>query len=182
MQSRLFLLCCAVIVSTSITFAQGKRAVPEKNESKIKTLSSEQINGYLNGEEMEMARVAELNHYPGPRQILDLAEKLRLSSRQVEQVADIVERIQDEAMRLGRLIVEREEMLNKMFEADTIDQAILDQHVKEIAALQGELRFVHLSANVETRSVMTARQLQRYIELRGSAKAKVQSPTQPRIR
>ena len=45
--------------------------------------SDEQRSQYLNGEGMWLAKAAELNHYPGPRHVLDIADKLGLSPDQL---------------------------------------------------------------------------------------------------
>src|SRR5208282_406614 len=50
------------------------------NESGV---SDEQRREYLNGEGIGLAKAAELNHYPGPRHVLDIADKLGLSTDQL---------------------------------------------------------------------------------------------------
>ncbi len=46
----------------------------------IKALSPEDIAGLRAGDGMAMAKAAELNRYPGPRHVLDLAGPLALSA------------------------------------------------------------------------------------------------------
>ena len=48
----------------------------EKRE--IKALSQEDVEGYLTGQGMGFAKAAELNQYPGPKHVLELARELRL--------------------------------------------------------------------------------------------------------
>jgi hypothetical protein len=48
----------------------------------IKALSQQDIDDYLNGRGMGYAKAAELNHYPGPRHVLDLAHTLALTPEQ----------------------------------------------------------------------------------------------------
>jgi len=55
-------------------------------------LSDEQRAQYLNGEGMGFARPAELNHYPGPRHVLDNADKLQLSSDQLGKTQELFRR------------------------------------------------------------------------------------------
>jgi hypothetical protein len=52
----------------------------------LKTLSDEDIAALLKGEGMGMAKAAELNGYPGPRHVLDLAQELGLTDSQRLQV------------------------------------------------------------------------------------------------
>src|SRR3990172_8479974 len=55
----------------------------------IKALSPEQIQELRNGDGMGLALAAELNHYPGPRHVLELAHELALSPKQQDQVQAI---------------------------------------------------------------------------------------------
>jgi hypothetical protein len=48
----------------------------------IKALSDEDIAALLKGDGMGFAKAAELNGYPGPKHVLDLAEKLKLTDAQ----------------------------------------------------------------------------------------------------
>jgi len=50
-----------------------------QQERPIKSLSEAEIQGYLNGEGRGLAKVAELNHYPGPQHVLDLADQFALT-------------------------------------------------------------------------------------------------------
>lgn len=53
----------------------------EENHN-IKALSAQEVEGYLNGNGMGLSKVAELNHYPGPKHVLELSEKLELAPKQ----------------------------------------------------------------------------------------------------
>ena len=74
-----------------------------------------------------------------------------------------------EAQRLGKLLLTEESTLERQFREGTISEPLLHGGVERIAALQGELRTVHLRAHLETRSVLTAEQIQHYDQLRGYA-------------
>ena len=50
-------------------------------ERDIKALSAEQVAGYLAGDGMGFALPAELNHYPGPKHVLDLSAVARNDKR-----------------------------------------------------------------------------------------------------
>jgi len=43
----------------------------------------------------------------------------------------------------------------------------METAIAEIATLQGKLRLVHLQAHLETKQVMTQKQVKKYDELRG---------------
>ena len=72
-----------------------------------------------------------------------------------------------EAVRLGRLFVEKEAALNRLFGDVRAGSANLQRLVGETARLQGELRLSHLRAHLEMRSILTPQQIARYNELRG---------------
>jgi Spy/CpxP family protein refolding chaperone len=116
---------------------------------------------------MGLAKPAELNHYPGPKHVLDLAAPLELSAKQKAETQKIFERMRAEAMRLGRLIVERERALDALFAKNAINHASLRTASREIALLQGSLRAAHLRAHVEMKRLLTPAQVRKYDELRG---------------
>jgi Spy/CpxP family protein refolding chaperone len=132
-----------------------------------KTLSADEIQGLLNGNGMGMARAAELNHYPGPRHVLDLASQLQLSGAQRNKTQEIYNRMHDEAVRLGRTILQKEGELENSFKNEGVDSNRLKALVTEIARLRGELRLVHLLAHLEMKGVLSREQIEKYDELRG---------------
>ena len=133
----------------------------------IKTLSKEQIDGYLNARGMGLAKAAELNSYPGPMHVLELKDRLALTPDQVEQTQAAFDDMKSRAIALGRAIVERERELDEAFAKRTIDDRSLDEKVLEIGRLQAELRAAHLRAHLRMREVLKREQIERYDELRG---------------
>ncbi|MGB5815725.1 MAG: Spy/CpxP family protein refolding chaperone [Thermoanaerobaculia bacterium] len=137
----------------------------EKRETKA--LSDEQVAAYLAGDGMGFALPAELNHYPGPKHVLELAAELGLTSEQRARTEEIFREMKDEAQRLGREIVEREKHLDGLFAGGTISQESLTGVVGEIAVLQRELRVAHLRAHLEMVTTLTADQIALYEKHRG---------------
>lgn len=135
----------------------------------IKALPETEIADYLAGRGMGFAKAAELNHYPGPRHVLELTAELSLSAEQRKQVEDIHAIMQSQAIRIGERIVAKERELDQLFAAGKISQRSLSDTVTEIARLQGELRNVHLQAHLAVRPILTAHQIARYDSLRGYA-------------
>ncbi len=133
----------------------------------IKALSAEDVEGYLSGQGMGLARAAELNHYPGPKHVLALADELGLTDAQRARIERIFEKMQTEAIRLGKRILEKEGRLDALFadrEADPGGTRVL---AREIGAFRGDLRFVHLEAHLKMKDLLTEEQVQRYDQLRG---------------
>ena len=138
-----------------------------QEQREIKALSAEEIQGYLSGSGMGLAKAAELHHYPGPRHVLDLAESLQLSAEQRQKTQTIFAAMRTEAVRLGTHLIARERQLDILFAAGTIAEAQVEQLVTEIATIHGQLRAVHLRAHLAQRAILTPDQLHRYDTLRG---------------
>ena len=137
----------------------------------IKALSAEEIEQYRSGEGMGFGLAAELNDYPGPRHVLELAADLELSAEQRAAAQAAYDAMHAEAVRLGEAIVERERRLDALFAVGAVTPEVLRAALEEIGRLQAELRFVHLAAHLETRRILTPAQVERYVHLRGYAGA-----------
>ena len=133
----------------------------------VKALSPEQLDAYRNGTGMGLAIPAELNGYPGPRHILDLADQLHLTADQRSRVQAIFDPMHAGAVRIGAEIVELETKLDRGFAAKTMTSAQLRSMTTRIAELQGRLRFVHLNAHLAAKDVLTTEQVAQYAKLRG---------------
>lgn len=129
-------------------------------------LSDEQRRQYLSGEGMGMAKPAELNHYPGPRHVLDLAEKLALSPEQLAATRALFSEVRDQAQLLGRQIVAREDELDSIFRQQMAEPERVRQLTAGIADLQGQLRALHLATHIRQRALLSAEQIARYDSLR----------------
>ena len=135
----------------------------------LKALSEEEIAAYRSGAGMALARVAELNHYPGPRHVLDLAAGLGLTDAQRAAVEEQFGAMQSEAVRLGAEILAREADLEAMFAGGTAVPDRATALMEEIGHLNGRLRAVHVRAHIATRALLTDDQTAAYDRLRGYA-------------
>jgi hypothetical protein len=160
-----FFLVLLVLVAVS-SFASS---TPYKGEQlrEIKTLSAAEIDSLLNGRGMGFAKAAELNHYPGPKHVLELADDLNLTSAQIAETTIVFNRMTDEAIRLGKELVNGEEELNRLFENSTITAEILDNQLIVLGGVRAQLRGTHLKAHLAQRLVLTPHQLHQYDKLRG---------------
>jgi Spy/CpxP family protein refolding chaperone len=133
----------------------------------IKALAPEEVQAYLEGQGMGLAKAAELNHYPGPRHVLELSEKLQLSTQQISETQAVYDKMHAEAVHLGKEIVESEKKLDELFASGAIDEPQLAALVSEIARLQGELRIIHLRAHWSMKKLLSGSQIAEYDKLRG---------------
>jgi len=151
-----------------ISFAQMKHSPYAGQERReIKALSQEDIEGYLRGRGMGFAKAGELNHYPGPKHVLELAEKLHLSKGQIEKTREVYGEMHEEAVSIGEVMVEKEKILDRLFADQKIDEKTLLELASEIGRLKGKLRAVHLKAHLKMKKILSPHQVERYDELRG---------------
>lgn len=149
-------------------FAQNAPASYAGEQARtVKALSPEHINAYLEGQGMGLAKAAELNHYPGPKHVLELSQKLRLSAQEISNVQAVYDKMHAGAVRVGKDLVDKETKLDALFASGTISDEQLVTAVHEIARLHGELRIIHLRAHLETRKLLSAEQSASYDTLRG---------------
>ncbi|MCI0404733.1 MAG: periplasmic heavy metal sensor [candidate division Zixibacteria bacterium] len=165
---RLALLLTWVTVGSAAALAQTQRS-PYSGEQKreIKSLSTDVVEGYLNGRGMGYAKAAELNSYPGPMHVLQLSDELGLTKKQKAETQKVFEQMRGEAVRLGKSIVEKETELNRLFAETEVNGGNLQAAVEEIAGLQGSLRLTHLRAHLEMKRLLSPEQVSKYDELRG---------------
>lgn len=157
------------VMSVTVLAATGGSPYAGQQQRTIKALSENEINGLLAGKGMGLAKAGELNHYPGPKHVLELKDELQLSAKQLQQTQQLFSAMEQEAMQLGRQIVDKEKQLNTLFANQTVSAASLEKVVKEIGGLRAELRYVHLKTHLQQRELLTAMQLKRYDHLRGYA-------------
>ena len=160
-----------VLALAPATTAMGQQPSPYAGQQNrpIKALSDEEILSYLNGDGMGYAKAAELNRYPGPRHVLDLAPKLDLTEPQRQRLERIYQVMHADAVRLGTRIIQEEAALDSLFESRTIDQRHLRATVEDLARLSGELRLTHLRAHLEVTRILAPDQIIHYVALRGYA-------------
>jgi len=150
----------AVLASRDAPYA-GQQA------REIKSLSKQEISDYLDGKGMGYAKVAELNHYPGPRHVLDLAHELDLSEAQIARSQEIYDAMNAQAIALGRQLVDKERQLDRKFSAATITPESLRTLTEEIGSLQAKIRYTHLRAHLDEVAALNPQQVRRYDQLRG---------------
>jgi uncharacterized protein (DUF305 family) len=137
--------------------------------SSVRGLSPQEVDDLLAGRGMGFARMAELNHHPGPRHLLDLQTQLQLSPEQVAAIEEIFTQMQAQAQALGAQIVAQEQQLSAAFASGALDEATLEAQVMALADLYGQLRLVHLRAHLQVTPLLSAEQIAAYDELRGYA-------------
>ena len=133
----------------------------------ISALAPEKVEDLLAGRGSGYALAAELNHYPGPTHVLQMANELSLTLDQERIVHDIFAAMKKEAQTYGRELVDLEAELDQAFRQGSVTKPSLKDLTAEIARVEGQLRSAHLAAHVELKAVLTPTQVNRYDQLRG---------------
>ena len=133
----------------------------------IKSLSDADIAGYRAGQGMSMALPAELNGYPGPLHVLELAEKLALSAEQRQASQQLYERMKSAAVSAGESLIAAERALDRMFASRNATEPALAEHLAKVSQAQARLRGVHLQAHLEQVRILKPEQVSQYNKLRG---------------
>lgn len=156
---------CLLLVALSVTAGHSQHAGLEQRD--IKALSDEQTEDLLAGRGMGLALVAELNGYPGPLHVLELASELELSDEQLVGTQDLFDSMQAEAKAFGAEIVEAERELDRLFASGEITSPQLHARLESIGGLYAKLRGVHLEAHLQQSALLTQEQIALYLQLRG---------------
>jgi Spy/CpxP family protein refolding chaperone len=160
-------MVAALVLVAGSAAGQSPSPYAGLEERPIKALSPEDVAAYEAGAGMGLALAAELNGYPGPMHVLELASQLQLDAEQQEATTQALDEMKAAAVELGRRIVELESRLDAAFAGGEITEDELESLVSEIAELQGRLRLAHLAAHLRMVEILTPNQVVLYGSLRG---------------
>lgn len=135
----------------------------------VSSLSEQEMQGFLNGRGMGLARAAEFNGYPGPMHVLELESKLGLTADQRDAVEQAFDRMRSKARDLGVRYVAAERAVDQAFQSGAADPALIAERVAEAYRLLGEVRLAHLAAHLEITPLFSDEQRKLYAQLRGYA-------------
>jgi hypothetical protein len=160
-----FWISTALVLASAAAFAQSPYAGMQTRP--VKALSEQQVADLRAGRGMGLALAAELNGYPGPMHVLELADRLDLSADQRAKVQQLFDSMKAEAIPVGSRLIEQEMELDRLFASRTITAERLKAMTSSIAETQGALRDTHLKYHLSTAALLSQHQMQRYAELRG---------------
>jgi Spy/CpxP family protein refolding chaperone len=135
--------------------------------SDIKALTAEEQASLLDGKGAGFAKAAELNGYPGPLHVLELAEPLELDAEQLTKTRALFDRMRADARTQGAALVDAERELDRLYATRHATVEAVNAQLARIEALRTRLRGVHLNAHLEQAAILDAHQIARYAQLRG---------------
>lgn len=162
------------VLAFSIVTANAQHASPyvDLQTRTIKALSDQQIGDLRSGRGMGLALAAELNGYPGPLHVIELATELGLSTEQRQRMQTLFAEMKTEASALGEQLISEEAVLDRLFARREIDAQSLTAATNKIGATQAALRAAHLKYHLATVEVLSPEQVRKYAHLRGYHDAK----------
>ncbi len=135
--------------------------------SEIKALTADEQSSLFEGKGAGFAKAAELNGYPGPLHVLELAAQLDLTAEQLAGTRTLFERMRDAARAEGAALVEAERQLDRLYATRSATAEKVNAQLARIEAVRTRLRGVHLDAHLEQAALLSGEQIARYAQLRG---------------
>jgi hypothetical protein len=133
----------------------------------IKSLSEADITELRRGGGWGLAKAAELNGVPGPAHLLELKDDIPLSADQIAAIEAIFRKMRKESIEEGERLIARERALDAAFRARKVTEDGLRRMLADIERSRSALRYIHLSAHLDTIAILAERQVARYNTLRG---------------
>jgi Spy/CpxP family protein refolding chaperone len=158
-------LTIAAAAETRHHHAVSPAAGPE--DAATSSLSAKDVEDLAAGRGWSFAKPAELNGYPGPLHVLELAETLNLTAEQRAQVQAIFDRMAAAARETGPKFITAERALDQAFRSRTVNETTLLERVEAAETLRAALRRIHLAAHLETTPILTPEQRRISLALRG---------------
>ena len=122
----------------------------------------------LKADDAGQAQYADVNGFPAPKHLLDLAKELQLSDAQKKSLQTIYVGMRSRALELGKRIIGIEEELHQAFQEGLVSEKSVRDDTEQIGKLRGRLRAVYLNANMKAKDVLTNAQIESYKKLRAA--------------
>ena len=167
---RLILAALAIVAFGALATAQhqhGNAPYGGLHQRAVKALSEQQISDLRTGRGMGLPLAAELNGYPGPLHVVELADQLELSVELRQRMRELFDAMKAEAIPVGEALIDRETALDRAFADRTISPETLVTLTAQIGETQSQLRAIHLKYHLMTTDLLSPHQRHRYAELRG---------------
>src|SRR3954447_10182770 len=165
------LVAVAFVLGFADAHAQSPQPYAGLQSRPLKALSEAQIADLRAGRGITLALAAELNGYPGPLHVVELADALELTSEQRTRMQVLYETMKAEAVPLGERLITQEADLDRQFASRVVTEPTLVAATAQIGETQAALRATHLRYHLLTAEILTPDQMHRYGQLRGYANA-----------
>src|SRR2546422_551302 len=116
-----------------------------------------------------LAFAADQNGYPGPMHVLELRDRLKLTSDQEAKTRDLMHAMFVESRPKSASLLDAEARLRRLFADHAADEATVRAAVAEVERARSEVRLVHLLTHLKTRDLLSEDQRRVYHEARWGA-------------
>lgn len=157
----------ATLLSVTVALAETNHPNGGEDAGAIKALPNDRIKGLRQGAGLGFAKAAELNGWPGPLHILELAADLELAEDVRDRIEEIRIKMLAEAQALGSELIAAEDTLDALFAEGAPDAAAIEAATAEAGMIEGRLRAAHLIAHMEAAPLLSRHQRAAYAKLRG---------------
>lgn len=161
------ILLSGIIAANVISATELRSTYVGQERRAIKSLSADDVQQLRAGKGWGLAKAAELNGVPGPVHILQMKNKISLSSEQEVKIQALYEEMKSKAIPLGVKLIALEQRLNDSFANGHMTETHLEQQLDAISDVHKQLRYVHLAAHLMTPKILTPQQIEHYNQLRG---------------
>jgi hypothetical protein len=153
-----------LLLTGASTYAQSTDTAGKR--SPVRTLTYQQYQAYLKGEaDEDMARVAEMNHYPMPDKVLKWRAELDLSPIQIKKITEASTYMRRRRLQIGGSIIDTEKKLDSLFKHNMMDDGNLIFYTGRYGAYRGELMNAMLYACLSTHKLLSQQQMAKYESL-----------------
>jgi hypothetical protein len=129
-----------------------------QQNSPIKSLPEQEVAALLAGQGPGLAKAAELNGYPGPGHVLELATALHLTDSQLRATEALMSEHRARARELGSELVAAESELDQLFQNRLAVPDRVDRATEKIAMLQTRLRAEHPKTHLAQSGLLDSQQ------------------------
>ncbi len=156
-----------ILLIPCIAFASGESPYAGEDLRDIKSLSEQEVESLRRGDGMGFAKLAELNHFPGPRHVLEISDDLGLTPSQQAETKYLFKEMRLKAVALGEKLLAAESDLDREFADRSVSPQSLKIALFEIGRLRAELRYIHLEVHLRQQQLLSLEQVSKYDVARG---------------
>lgn len=172
------ILICLVVLSsacgrsTSTGQAEGRSGgdaghAGHVHGGAIRSLPGRDIVALAGGEGGGLAKIADLNGYPGPRHVLDMDAHLNLTTRQREQLRQVMSTMEADAKEVATRYLSALAQLEEDTRQGSLSGDQFLKRYRAVEALRTELGAVHLITHFKTKDLLTPAQVATYYKPQG---------------
>lgn len=132
----------------------------------VKTMPPERQEGLRRGASLGYGLAAELNGYPSPVQVVELADQLGLDAEQKTRVRAIADKLRKDAIAAGEALLAAEAHIDRLFQLKQVSPDRIEAQTAVAAGQEARLRAIHLNAHLATRELLNPEQIESYQRLK----------------